>query len=646
MKKSLLISILITLFLAASSVSAYARPWNCVRCCLCDHQDCMHPAIPGMFLERGTIIAGGTIFADIITWGKETGLIPREDIAALNKIADNYQAYAAKQHKKMAKLEILLHMLPLNKQEITDIHNKVRKIADNLDARWINDLFLASDIFKRNKMALKKYGKWFRSRKHPENLWQSFVRLYTPEEWERLKEKYGSVRLEESFKNEFFVDKVLTKKREKIGANGAVLITDGGVHVVIFDTPYGRLYVNLPDDMAMGDIISGQLTLQPTGQEEKQRDKNLKKLAQHYLELGKQRISAGADWGKWTIPEVDKLSVTLMDPKGKTVASTEVPVQPQPAPFHQDFSCQSAGVAGGMFQYFGEFDGDFSDTDGHIGDRELTKWAESPRKVILESPKDIIGLCTVTLTEGDYRGECSYRGLSIQAAAGKDTLLKGESTTLTVTVRGLEGLAEEIPLGLENKTADIVRMDREGVFSITPDDVQLDGTYTTSRRITGIMPGRFHISAAVPIGCKHCTKREIFRIISDDCTKVKAGYDLEHCKWGVWHKTGFRGGYTFPKVSSYPENPKKCTKVVVYHQYDTYAQYLLYHYNGRKGKDGNPIWDFDDWTQVKKVTELPAAGEDCQSVIVKEGEKHTFYHHENGRWGKKGEWQEKEKKKK
>ena len=318
--------------------------------------------------------------------------------------------------------------------------------------------------------------------------------------------------------------------KEKVTAK---VTTSGGIHVAEFTTPQGKIYLNLPDDMAGGDIISGKLTLEPSGLNEKKKTKNLESLEKYTLDVGGQKTPPGSRWGKWNIPAVKDLSIILRNPKGKVIASTRTAVSREtPAPGSGTFGCDKAGLAGSIIPIRGNFNGDFSDTDIRIGERELIKWAESPRRVLVKTPEDVIGLTTLSLKEGDFRDQCPYRNLSLQSQIGKDTLLKGEKTQLVFTVGGLDGLDEPLPLQIENKTPGIISMKQEETVIIHPGDVKPGGVYVCERTLTGITPGRFHITVVLVTerDCKKILK--IYNAVKDqfdkqdkDCRKLAALVD-------------------------------------------------------------------------------------------------------------------------
>lgn len=61
--------------------------------------------------------------------------------------------------------------------------------------------------------------------------------------------------------------------------------TKSGLHTVTFDTSPGRVIVNLPDDMAAGDTISGTVVTEPKGTTAEEKAKNQEKLNTYVLDL-------------------------------------------------------------------------------------------------------------------------------------------------------------------------------------------------------------------------------------------------------------------------------------------------------------------------------------------------------------------------
>ncbi len=276
-----------------------------------------------------------------------------------------------------------------------------------------------------------------------------------------------------------------------------------GLHIIEFETPYGEIYVNLPDDMPKGDIISGTLSAVPSGKKEKDRAKNMELLKSYIIDIDNQKTAVAEEWGKWTIPDTDELSIVLRDQQGNVAAKTEVAViDKTPSLQSEEYKCPIYAQAGRLIRFDGKFNGDFSDTQVRMNEKEVNKLAESSRQMVVVSPMDQIGTTTIDLDEGDRNAEFKCRNILLEPSIGKSELKKGESTEIVVIVRGLEGLEDEIPLRIENKTPNLVKMEEGGLISIQPDDVQEGGVYTFRTVITGIMPGNFNIRASIVLLCE------------------------------------------------------------------------------------------------------------------------------------------------
>src|SRR5258708_35310601 len=65
--------------------------------------------------------------------------------------------------------------------------------------------------------------------------------------------------------------------------------TSGGLQTTTFDTPRGRVKVYLPDDLAAGDTISGTVSAEPSGKDEKEKQRNSGELQGYVIELENQK---------------------------------------------------------------------------------------------------------------------------------------------------------------------------------------------------------------------------------------------------------------------------------------------------------------------------------------------------------------------
>jgi hypothetical protein len=151
-------------------------------------------------------------------------------------------------------------------------------------------------------------------------------------------------------------------------------------------------------------------------------------------------------------------------------------------------------------------------TEVTIGGKTAPILAQSPRKIVAETPQGVLGKADIEVRKGDqtvHKGET--RAIGIQLSATSTTLKRGQEATLTVTVRGLENLApdEKVPVQLTNKTPAVVSVEGGDVqkFTITRGDPNLDpqaGIWTRTFSLTGIRPGGFEIFAFLRICEDEC----------------------------------------------------------------------------------------------------------------------------------------------
>ncbi len=223
---------------------------------------------------------------------------------------------------------------------------------------------------------------------------------------------------------------------ESVFAEGKIPVTTkttGGLRTMTFDTPEGKIKIYLPDDMAAGDTISGTVIAEPLGTNTEERRKNTDELNGYVVELevedkeiGETKISEGKlktvsipkDLGRGTT------KITISDPKGEKVITTDIQIQDSPHPLQyttppssQDFKLPYIGQAGEPVQVQGPFDGSFDTTVVKIGGKEAEILAESPRKVIVQTPSDIAGSTNIEVLERGVQsnGEFHIADLAIPA---------------------------------------------------------------------------------------------------------------------------------------------------------------------------------------------------------------------------------------
>lgn len=171
--------------------------------------------------------------------------------------------------------------------------------------------------------------------------------------------------------------------------------------------------------------------------------------------------------------------------------------QPPTEPRPNQFRLPTTGQNGSSVEIKGPFDGNLRTTDIRIGGQPVIKLAESPRICIFKSPEQNFGPTDITLKENNVETKGTYRNLGVRLSAPKTSLLKGETTTVTIEVSGLSGIKYDVPLHLEASGVINMAGSNYQYLSIRPQEVKPDGRYTTTRTITGQQAGGFGVTATV-----------------------------------------------------------------------------------------------------------------------------------------------------
>ncbi|HSS18928.1 MAG TPA: hypothetical protein VLL54_02530 [Pyrinomonadaceae bacterium] len=281
--------------------------------------------------------------------------------------------------------------------------------------------------------------------------------------------------------------------------------TGGGVSTTTIETPKGKIHIVLPDDTAAGDTISGTVTAEPAGKNDKEKQRNSAELNGYVVEIGNQKspLSGGVIQRIHLAPEITAPRLLLLDEKGKEISNVLVPILAVPATTTpSNFVVSSIGQTGRPLVIFGPFDGDSANTNVNVGNGSARVIAESPRKVVVESPRDVVGPTKIEVTENGTTATGGFRNLKIDLTAPKTSLMKGESTELHVEVSGLEGITQPIPVQVQNLSPSTVNLSggNTQTIQIQPSQVQTGGTFPWSTGVTGTGTGGFSITASVPTG--------------------------------------------------------------------------------------------------------------------------------------------------
>jgi hypothetical protein len=333
----------------------------------------------------------------------------------------------------------------------------------------------------------------------------------------------------------------LTGATQTGAQNNSSVKTTNGLTVVTFAVDPGKIIVSLPDDLRAGDTISGTVVEEPKGTTAAEKEKNKSVLEGMVIDLEGTKVRASKPSLIWTPPipsstsqppyslkivpvysngsaagESVRVPITgrpLRHVGERGVLTTGNPYSPEPAgskppsgevikidpKMIEPVSIPPLGQTGRPIVITGPFDGSFDNTKLTIGGQPMKPLAESPRKLVVESPTNVTGPVGISVNEGGKETKGTFRNLRVDLTAPKTSLLKGESTELHVEVQGLQGIKEPIPLHLTNGGAVTMQGGNTQTMSIKPAEVQSNGIYTTTRTITGVQAGVWNATATVVV---------------------------------------------------------------------------------------------------------------------------------------------------
>lgn len=311
--------------------------------------------------------------------------------------------------------------------------------------------------------------------------------------------------------------------------------TADGLTVITFSVNPGSITVNLPDDIMAGDTISGTVFTEPKGITAEEKAKNQSVLNGIVLDLGGTKIQAERPTFSWQVPvqtTPGRYQLRIHDglgspdPGSMTQFGAVITPNPKITPRHPSgaiitpdpkiipgFIIPTLGQTGRPMVITGAFDGNSANTtfnwtvprsiaqdSGKPSENVSGGFgliAESPRKAVFRAPANVIGPMALRLTEGSTQTTGNYRNVGVNLSAPKTSLLRGESTELRIQVTGLEGLTQPVPLTLESKGVITMTGGNYQPLIIQPSQVGADGSYSTTRSITGVQAGGWGATATV-----------------------------------------------------------------------------------------------------------------------------------------------------
>ncbi len=275
-----------------------------------------------------------------------------------------------------------------------------------------------------------------------------------------------------------------------------------GLRTTTFTTPQGTIKVDLTDDLAASDTITGTVEAEPEGKTDQDRARNMAVLEGYVVEFAGQKTTVASKTIQRTIPSTptSETSTLTLAHNGQTVASTQIPIATTPPPAPAQITIPTGGQQGHTLELDGPSSGVVSPNDSvKIGEATLSPIAKGPRKLVVRNTSEVLGPTKIEWKENGATTECPFRNLGIKLSAPLLNLLRGQTTTLTTEVLGLAGITEDVPLTLANNSPTVISMSGGNAQSllIHPAEVTAAGTYLKQSTLTGIQRGAFGITGTV-----------------------------------------------------------------------------------------------------------------------------------------------------
>lgn len=282
-----------------------------------------------------------------------------------------------------------------------------------------------------------------------------------------------------------------------------------GLTTVTFNTPKGKVTVTLPEKTHAGDVISGTVIAEPKGKNKKQKTKNKNVLNGYVVELVKKKNPVKKEKVTWKIPGVCKkneIPLILRNEKGEVLRSGLLSVieKTKDDPVLKalngtDFQIPGYLRGGEPEMISGIFDGDLQNSSIIIDEKEIEILAESPSEIFFKAPSDIKGKALVDVFENDKKLREEVNVIHLNMEAKRLSLRKGEQTTVSIEISGIEKLNCEIPLCISNLSSENIKLDGGDyqMMFIKPASIRGKNSFRIETGVKAIGSGGFSISAEI-----------------------------------------------------------------------------------------------------------------------------------------------------
>lgn len=286
-----------------------------------------------------------------------------------------------------------------------------------------------------------------------------------------------------------------------------IITSQKGLTTIVFNTTHAVITVYLPDDLQDGDKISGTFSIYNEGLTDEQMEKSLAEVRKYKFNFSNPETQTSVLQRFINLPTnqlinllplkiTSSLILLLTESSGKVHKAV---IKPNGAPSVTVDDCLTPEhiLAGYPLRITGTFDGIGTNTRVNIKQTAFPILAESPRQCIAEVPEYLTLADTLRLSVvEDFKPKCSQVIVPVKLSVltPKNSLKKGENTTVYITIKGLQDMEIPSHLLIENKTPLIASIKDGNKQDIEITSAMFSGNeYKLNLTVQGITAGEFEI---------------------------------------------------------------------------------------------------------------------------------------------------------
>lgn len=267
------------------------------------------------------------------------------------------------------------------------------------------------------------------------------------------------------------------------------------VQATPFETLHGKITVYLPDDIRAGDTISGTVMMSPTGATDADSASSRARLGGFVIDTGENRVRVDQGNLLLTIEAGGGLvPIILRNPEGETIAMSGSNAALSTAPAGPPRTVGAVSPAAQPLSIPGKFDGNAENTRVTINGQPTNVIAESPRQTVVRCPPGTTGPVDIVVSDPQGSTLAKTNLVGIKLSAPRLNLVRGEKTTVTVEIMGLQGLRG--PLSVNLTASPNVKLEGGNSQTIKVDPSKADATGAVRRQFNLLsrVPGPFEVN--------------------------------------------------------------------------------------------------------------------------------------------------------